>query len=177
MKKCTTFTLGQTTIKKVFDDVADTSYLGEYGVKLKPGCIIRTLDKFYEDLEEDEEIPRTNDRSCEYFYPPENGEKIGTEEYKKYALQDYKMMEDLNNGQWAHIGIIVSTTVNTDMNVSSEISESLWGIEDHGNTDSREYHQTIIEDLKSSVKSQLLDMGFNESEIVESFNNSLEVKE
>ena len=176
MKKCTTYTIGKTTIKKTPDYDPDTSYLGEYGRVLKPGCIIRINESFYEDLPDDYDKDDHEIRGeYPYFYPPDNGEKPGTEDYKKYALQDYHLMEDLNNQQWSYIGITVTTKIYTDMGISDEITNSLWGIEDHCDKDSRDYHNEVIDDLKSENKAELLKMGFTEKEIDESLNNADEV--
>lgn len=180
MKKCVTLSIGKTTIKKEPDYDRDTSYLGEYGDKLKPGCIIRADRTFYEDMPDyddnpDYEVPEMN-RVCSFFYPPDNGEKIGTPDYKKYALQDYEMMEDLNNNQWGYISIVVKTFIKTDMGLSDEIISSLCGIEDHWDKDSEEYINALISDLKSENKAELLKMGFSAPEIDESLNNADEVE-
>jgi hypothetical protein len=174
MKKCTTFTLGKTTITKEMDIDPDTSYLGEYGGKLKPGCIIRSLNKFYEDLDDDENIPNIP-REYNFYYPPDNGEKIGSPEYKKYAIQDYENMEALSNNQWSFIGIVVKTEIKTDVGISDNITSSLWGIEDHWNKDSSDYHKSVIEDLKDEQKGALLEMGFTNNEIEDSLCNAIEV--
>jgi hypothetical protein len=84
-------------------------------------------------------------------------------------------MEDLNNSQWSYCGIIVSTTITTDTGLTDKIVNSLWGIEDHWDKDSREYIRGEIENLKEENKAELLKMGFSESEIDESLNNAEEV--
>ena len=175
MKKCTTYTIGKTVIKKEIDTNPDTSYLGEYGEKYLPGCVIRGDRSVYEDHidDDDYEPPRMN-QEYSFFYPPDNGEKPGTPDYKKYALQDYDNMEDLNNSQWTFIGIIVKTTIKTDIGISDEIVNSLWGIEDHFDKDSKAYVQETISELKAENKAELLKMGFTEKEIDESLNNAEE---
>lgn len=176
MKKCTTYTIGKTTIKKEIDTDPDTSYLGEYGMELKPGCIIRIDKSFYEDLQDDYDKEDHYIRGeYPYFYPPDNGEKPGTPDYKKYALQDYQVMCDLDNSQWTFIGITVKTHISTDTGISDDIVNSLWGIEDYWDEDSRSYHNEVIADLKYENKVELLKMGFSEKEIDESLNNAEEV--
>jgi hypothetical protein len=180
MKKCINLSVGKTTIKKEPDYDADTSYLGEYGDKLKPGCIIRADRTFYEDIPDyddspDYEVPEMS-RVCSFFYPPDNGEIPGTPEYKKYALQDYENMENLNNQQWGYVAIVVKTTIKTDMGLSDEVINSLCGIEDHWDKDSKNYIDEIITDLKAENKAELLKMGFSEKEIDESLNNADEVE-
>ena len=176
MKKCVNLSIGQTIITKEPDNDPDTSYLGEYGEKIKPGCIIRYDREIYEDIadNEDYEIIHLN-REYSFFYPPDNGEKPGTPEYKKYALQDYDNMEALNNSQWSFIGIVVKTEIKTDIGISDIIQSSLWGIEDHWNKDSRDYHNTVIGELKEENTDQLLKMGFKLEDIEKSFNDAVEV--
>lgn len=177
MKKCTEYKIGKTTIKKESDYDADLSYLGEYGSKVKPGCIIRADETFIEDHADDEdyEIPGMGNREYSFFYPFCGGEEPSAPDYQKYALQDYKQMEDYNNGQWSMIGITVSTTITTDTGLTDKIVNSLWGIEDRWDKDSREYIQGEIENLKGENKVELLKMGFSESEIDQSLNNANEV--
>jgi hypothetical protein len=73
MRKCTTYTIGKTTVKKEIDTDPDTSYLGEYGSTLKPGCIVRRDNSFYEDIPEDwntyeiKEAHQMYDREYPYF--------------------------------------------------------------------------------------------------------------
>jgi hypothetical protein len=175
MKKCTTYTLGQTTIKRVPDYDADTSYLGEYTDKYQPGCIVRYDHSFYEDHIDDEEYePQKPRREYAFFMPPDSGEKIGTELYRKYALEDYNLMEGLNESQWMYVGIVVTTVIKTDTGLSDDVFNSLWGIEDHFDKESQDYHKEVIEDNKAEVKNQLLEMGFKDEEIEESFRNAKE---
>ena len=174
MKKCINLSIGKTTITKKPDYDADTSYLGEYGDQVKPGCIIIRDKVVYEDIadNEDYEIPERG-REYRFFYPPDNGEKPGDPDYKKYALQNLENMEDLNNQQWGYCGIIVKTYIKTDMGLSDEVVNSLWGIEDHWDKESRLYIENdVITDLKAENKVELLEMGFTEKEIDESLNNA-----
>ena len=176
MKKCTEYTLGKTRIIKKPDYHADDSYLGVYGSVLKPGCIIRADESFYEDhIDDDDYEPGLIPREHSFFYPPDTGEKIGTPEYKKCALLDYQVVEDLNNQQWGFISLTVSTTVFADVGLTDEISNSLYGIEDHWDKDSNDYHREVVDDLKHEVKVQLLKMGFSDQEIDESFKDAEEV--
>jgi hypothetical protein len=190
MKTCINLTIGTTTITKKTDTDPDTSYLGEYGQTVKPGCIVRKDTTFFEDIPEDwntwdiKEAHQMYDHEYPYFYPPDNGEKPGNPDYKKYALQDYQNMEDLNNSQWCFIGITVKTEVIGKIpsikdggkytEISDQIINSLWGIEDHFDKDSKAYIADTIEDLKEENKAELLKMGFSEKEIDDSLNNAIE---
>ena len=186
MKKCINISIGQTTIEKKPDYDADSSYLGEYGNKLKPGCYIRSHKKFYEDITEEDDIPNLYNRNeFNFFYPPDTGEKIGTEEYKKYALQDYELMGGLNDQQWSYVGIIVKTEIIVKIpavkkqpgytEISDTIISSVYGIDDHWDKESNAYIKTIIDELKEEQKDQLLQMGFSEEEINQSFKEAKEV--
>jgi hypothetical protein len=169
MKKCTTYILGKTFISSEYDRDGNHDYYGTYGDKYKPGCIVRADDSFYEDHTSDEEYePETMPREYSFFYPSDTGEKIGTELYRKYSLENYKRVEDLNNSQWCYIGLIVETTVHIDNTLSDTITESLWGIESDSG---REYFNGEIEELKESVKAQLSKMGFSDDEINQSVDN------
>lgn len=177
MKKCVDLSIGTTTVIRQIDTDPDTSYLGEYGDTPKPGCLIIQDQKIYEEVinDEDYEFPERSD-NYRFFYPPDNGEIPGTDKYREYALQDYQTMEDLNNSQWTYAGIIVKTVINTDMGISDTIQNSLWGIEDHFDEDSKNEMARIIEDLKEDNKADLLKMGFSSEEIDQSLNNA-ETKE
>jgi hypothetical protein len=186
MRKCIDILIGKTTIKKKPDYDADASYLGEYGDKIKPGCIIVRDKEVYEDIvdNEDYEIPEKSG-NYRFFYPPDNGEKIGTHEYKNCALEDLQNVEDLDNQQWGYCAITVKTevvakipsveNVNKYIEMVDTITTSLWGIEDHWDKDSELYIKSTIEDLKEENKQHLLKMGFDEKEIDDSLNNADEV--
>jgi len=184
MKKCVTLSIGTTTITKKPDYDIDTSYLGDYGDTVKPGCVVIAYRKTIEELTDDEEIPERG-REYRFFYPPDTGEKIGTPDYKKYALQDLEVMEDLNNSQWGFCGIVVKTKIITQIptknnpekytEIEDEIVSSLWGIEDYWNEESAMYITEIIEELKTDQKDQLLKIGFSDKDIEESFKNAKEV--
>ena len=176
MKKCIALSIGKTTIKKSPDTDPDTSYLGEYGNKYKPGCVIRGDRSIYEDhIDDDDYDPPQMSLEYNFFYPPDNGESPGTADYKKYALQEYDNMEDLNNSQWTFIGLIVTTEIKTDMGISDKVVSSLWGIEDHWDKDSDAYIKETISELKAENKAELLKMGFSEKEIDASLNDAEEV--
>jgi hypothetical protein len=189
MKKCVNLSIGTTTIKKEPDYDADNSYFGTYGGKLKSGCYIRSHKKFYEDITEDDDIPNTyGHHEYNFFYPSYQGVEIGTEEYKKYALQNYELMEGLNNNQWGYIGITIKTEIIANIpnpkdnkkytEMSDNIISSLWGIEygiSNNEYTDKGYIEETIKDLLSEQKDQLLKMGFSDSEIEQSFKDAKEV--
>jgi hypothetical protein len=170
MKKCTEYTLGKTIISSEYDQDGNHDYYGTYGDKYKPGCIVRADDSFYEDhINDDEYEPETMHREYSFFYPTDTGEKIGTELYRKYALENYKRVEDLNSNQWCYIGLIAETTVHIDGTLSDTISDALWGIESDSGKD---YLNSTIDELKESVKEQLRALGFSDEEINASVDNA-----
>jgi hypothetical protein len=170
MKKCTTYILGKTIISSEYDDTPMDDIYGKYGNTLKPGCIIRYEKEFYEDIidKEDYEIPLLNNGECSFFYPADNGEKIGTDEYKKYALLNYQRMEDYNNNHWSYLIIRCETFVHTDSGLSDGVFDTLSSVESDGE---KEYLKEIIDELKNNVKYQLKNMGFSEDEINQSVDN------
>jgi hypothetical protein len=138
------------------DENPDTSYLGEYTDKLEDGVIVREGDKpgeFYEDLteEEIENIPRRG-REFRGFKPYAGGEKVGSKDYKKYGLQDYKRMEELSAGDWNYIGIIaVASREGIELGHAS-----VWGFEsDGGQAWLEEEAKNIGEDALSEAKKNL----------------------
>lgn len=178
MKKCTEYTIGKTRIIQEYDPDPDTSYLGEYSNKYQPGCIIRADGTFYEDHINDEEYePPEMNREYSFFIPPDNGEKIGSAEYRKYAIQDYELMEGLNNNQWTFIILTVKTHITTNTGLSDTIQNSLCGIADHWDKESRDHKEEVIRDLIGENKTELLKMGFSEDEIKESLDNPVYPKD
>ena len=177
MQKLTEYTLGKTVIEKRYDHDCDTDDLGTYTEKYQPGCIIRFDKSFYEDhMDDDDYEPVTLRREYSFFLPPDNGEVIGSPDYRKYALQYYNEMEDLNNNRWCFIGIIISTTIHTDTGLSDKLVESLGGIENHWDKESDIYHNEVIDDLKTELKVRLLKFGFSDDEITKTLNDTTMVE-
>lgn len=115
------------SIKLMNDDNPNTSYLGEYTDNLEAGVIVRGGEypgTFFEEWPDDTDLPAKG-REYRGFRPEAAGEKVGTEDYKKYGMQDYKRMEKLNAGYWNFVGIIVTASKK-----GVELGHaSLWGIE------------------------------------------------
>jgi len=169
MKKCTTYTLGKTIISSEYDDMAMDDIYGTYGNKYQEGCIIRADGTFYEDhINDDEYEPEAMRHEFSFFYPSDNGEEMGTPDYRKYALENYQRMTDYNNQHWSYLVIKCETFIHTDSGLSDSVFDTLSSVESDG---SEEYLAEIIEDLKSNVKDQLVKMGFSEDEIKTSFDD------
>jgi hypothetical protein len=153
------------------DDNPDTSYLGEYGDVIKPGCIIVNSGEFIEDVPEDD-IPERG-REYRFFYPMEIDEPIGSKNYREYSLQNFKRAERLNSGEWNFISISSEARVLTSYDgktwlINTLSSGGLYGIE----SDSEESYLKSIEDEElDSLKDVLKEYGFSDEEI-----NKAEIK-
>jgi hypothetical protein len=194
MKKCVNLSIGETTITKEMEEYPDLSFYGEYTSDIRPGVIIREHSEFYEriktEMERDIDGRFIGKMAPEWshfygrneypgFKPYAAGEKEGTKDYYRYGMEEYLRMEDYNNGHWYMMAIVVKTEISGKIpaadnkpgytEISDNIVSSLCGIE----SDSGDDHiKMIIDDLKSENKSDLLKMGFKESEISESLNNA-----
>ena len=170
MKKCTEYTLGKTIVSSEYDDMPMDDVYGTYDNKYTEGCIVRSDGSFYEDHLEDEKYEPGHIRNeLSFFHPADNGEKLGSPEYRKYALRDYERMCDYNDNQWSYLVIRVTTHINTDSGLSGSVSDILSSVESDGG---KEYFKEIIDDLKSEVKVQLCKMGFSDDEINQSVDNA-----
>jgi len=148
------FKIESIIIEHIFDDNADTSWLGKYTDEIEDGVIVRKFNMFYEDLSEDEqeELPERG-REFRCFKPYAGGENVGTKEYKEYGMSDYRRMEGLNNGIWNFIGIKAKADIYFEENGVSQYQEitsgGLWGIEsDSDKQYIEECEKEQIEDLK-----------------------------
>ena len=170
MKKCTEYTLGKTVLSTEDDEYPMDDIYGTYDNKYTEGCIVRADRSFYEDhIEDDEYEPGHIRNELSFFHPADNGEKLGSPEYRKYALQDYQRMCDYNDNHWSYLVIRVETKINTDSGLSDSVFETLSSVEsDCSKGDMTE----IIDDLKTRVKYQLQKMGFSDDEINQSLDNA-----
>ena len=170
MNKLTEYTLGKTVISSICDEFSDFEQYGTYGKKYRPGCIVRADGSFYEDhLENEEYEPKHIRNELSFFYPPDNGEKIGTELYRKYAKEDYSRMNAFNNQHWSYLVLAVETTINTDSGLTDSVFDTIGGVESDGG---KNYLKEMIADLKTGFKQQLLKMGFSDEEINQSVDNA-----
>lgn len=98
MKKCTTYTIGKTTIKKIpnYDDFYLSDYLGKFTDDIKPGVYIRSEDEFYERLPA--EMERNEDGT---FYGK------GVPEYRTYSREYNGIIPanhiPFNSKDWSHV--------------------------------------------------------------------------
>ena len=157
------FKIESIVIEHKLEDDSDTSFIGEYTSDLDDGVIVRQYGKFYEDLTE-EEKDQINLRNREHtgFEPYAGGEKVGTKEYKEYGLQDYKRMEQLNNGDFYFMGIIVHANIFLEENryytYRKITSGGIWGIESDDKSGIEELEKEQIEDLRHQLEHLNVDM-------------------
>ena len=170
--------IGNVKILHTDDNDPDLSRLGEYTDRLTTGIIVRYFDKFYEDLSDDE-LENIPERSNEYrgFKPSTDSNDPKDKDYKKYSLQNYHRMEDINNGNVGFIGISVKAEILTWSDsknwLINEISSGgLWGIESDGGA---EYLKEIEQEEISELKDVLKEYGFSDAEIEKAFENIQEV--
>jgi len=162
-------------IERKIDECPDTSHMGEYTDDLEPGVIVRDYGEFYEKLptgmerdydgrfigKADPEVPQ---RGREYrgFIPYAGDEKVGTRDYYKYGIQDFKRMEGLNNGDWLYIGVIAKVEIVTGGGTIQILrSGGLWGIE----SDCGDYIQEVEKEELESLEDELKSIGFGQRAI------------
>lgn len=99
MKKCTEYTIGKTTIKKIpeYDDFFLSDYLGKYTNDIGPGVYIRSEHEFYERLPA--EMERDTDGT---FY------RKGVPEYRSMGNHEYVGIKPCNHipfdpKDWSHV--------------------------------------------------------------------------
>jgi hypothetical protein len=106
--------------------------------------------------------------SFEYFKPYAVGEKPGSPEYKKYAMQDFERLEGLSRGSWCFIGIIAKAQISVNGTLQTIASGGLWGIESDSGKDFIE--ETEKEEL-SDLSKNLSALGFGKRAIAYAMKN------
>jgi len=118
-----------------------------------------------------------NNRECRYFNPNhENYKGLPEDEIRKYCRQDFDRMESLNAGNWCYIGIRAEARVIVNEKVIGPVashgiaqtitSGGLYGIESDS---SREHIEETIQEELSSLKNELLALGFSKRAISTAF--------
>jgi len=206
MKKCTTYTIGKTTITKEYDEFSDYDHYGKYTDNIEPGVYVRSEHDFYERLPA--EMERDSDgtfvgkgkpdyRTYNHEYSgiipanhiPHNpkswshvSRKVKSEVIKKYGSlknADYAYaIEDCRRLE--NLGSTwnyIIVIVETAITTDTGLHDRIWNTLGGVESDGgKEYIDEIIHDLKSENKADLLKMGFSEKEIDESLNNAEEVE-
>ena len=152
-------TIRRVWIERACDTDPDTSFLGEFTDDATDNAIVRegeysgmTIGELQNricpackgtgnaggpDPDDDEcpdcdgngklpyELPQRG-REYRFFLPAMTGEETGNPES---PVQDWKRMEDLNNGGWSFIGIIAKSDIVVNGVIQTVRSGGLWGIE------------------------------------------------
>ena len=107
-------------------------------------------------------------RTYRYFNAPvENYKGESPEDIRKYARQDYKRMEDLNNGHFGFIGISAEAQVQlTGDTVQRITSGGLWGIESDSE---KSYLESVEQEELGQLKTELTALGFSKRAIAKAF--------
>ena len=152
-------TVESVKVKRILDESPDTSFIGEYTNKWNKWAICRHCGQYIADYipTDDNDYPvhncPTSNREYNYFMPYAGGEKPGTDEYRKYGLQDFKRMERLNNGDWCFIGIVAECVVkypigSGNYRLEKFTSGGIWGIESDSDS-------TFIDEMTNEQLSDL----------------------
>ena len=76
IKKCMLLTLGETVIKKEFDESPDTSWMGEYTDSAKVRKYHSPVWRIYRGSPGRRATSAEAEGSIDFFHPPDGGEKI-----------------------------------------------------------------------------------------------------
>lgn len=97
-------------------------------------------------------------RHYRFFLPYAGGEKWQNgrnKEYRTYAMQDYKRMEGLNNGDWAIVGIVAKAEILVGDTIQTIHSAGLWGVE----SDADDYIQQMAKEQLADLAELLAQVG------------------
>ena len=129
-----------------------------------------------EDNQIEYDLPNKS-REYRFFKPYAGGEKEGTEDYKKYGLQDFERMESYERQNWCMTGIKAVAKIQTSEDgkdwLCNEISSGgLWGIESDCGED---YKKEVADDQLAELRNALKAFGFNNRQIDQAFQDVKEV--
>lgn len=102
------------------------------------------------------EIPRES-RKFSFFRPYAGGEKPGTDDYRKYGMQDYRRAEDYGNG-WSYVGIYAEATIEVNGREQTIRSGGCYGIESDSGED---YFAEVAADALNELAADLSALGFS----------------
>lgn len=133
-------TIHEVRILKILDPCPDLSFIGEFTDQESAGVIVCQHGKLLEDLDEDETIPERG-REFRFFKPYAGGEQPGSEEYRKYAHQNYDRARSHQQQDWCMVGIRARATIHIQgEGIHGSIlqtieSPGIWGVESDGDCD------------------------------------------
>lgn len=162
------------TVKRMYDESPDTSWLGEYASHPKGDYSIdraHTLDCASQDGEDCDcnngADVYWNNREYRYFNTSGNYKNEPIEDIRKYTILDYERMESLNRSAWCFIGIRADAEVQLGSDVVQRItSGGLWGIESDSN---ESYIAEEEQNQLAELREQLHAMGFSTRAISAAF--------
>ena len=179
--------IGRVKIIHTVDVNPDTSFIGEYTDDIGPGIIIRQYGEFYEKIPTEMERDTDGTFLCkkepdlpsrcngEYlgFKPYACGEKVGTKNFYKYGMEDYRRMEALNDGEFNFLGIgaeaeVLNSTNEKEWLINTLASGCLYGIESDAG---EKYHKEVEQEQLGELEKILKEYGFSDEEIKEAFKN------
>jgi hypothetical protein len=113
-------------------------------------------------------IPERGKRYCRFFLAYAGGEKPGAAEFRKYALQDYNLMESYNRGDWCYIGMraVADITLPGSSIIQRISSGGLWGIESDSGSD---YIGEVEKDELAALRQALENVGFSPRQIAAAY--------
>lgn len=154
------------TVKQLYDEDPDTSYLGNYTDRPEPWAIICQGEhegKFVCELRAKDKLPRPG-RKYNYFIAVAGDETPGTKNYRKYAKQDYERMDAFAREDWNFIGLRAEAKVQIGDGglVQTITSGGLWGIESDSGKDEL---SRLAREQMAELESQLLALGFTRAEV------------
>lgn len=169
------------TIKRMYDESPDTSWLGEYSDTAKSEF---TIDRQLEDGFDSRQFRYFNPGSVEAFDPKASWMPSGCKaslrhEYwrktmRENARKDYERMESLTNGDFCFIGIRAEAEYSVGEPerpfylLQTLTSGGLWGIEsDSGN----DYLASVEKEELAELRNQLKAVGFSTRAISTAFKN------
>lgn len=136
------------------DEAPDLSYLGEYT-----------------DVPTESTIVRSN----RFFEPPENGEKVGSKEWKKYAAQSFNRAKRFYNGSLIMVGVYAAVFIDTENGDTQKITTNgLWNIESDSD---RSYFVEVAQEETEELKSTLIALNVDLSDFDTFFNDAIEKME
>jgi hypothetical protein len=143
---------------------ADTSFIGEYTDNSSAWAIDRESGEYVADLEKADENwePRRRNGEYRFFVPYGGGEKPGTDDHRKYGLEDFRRMERLASGDLCFLGIQARADIVVNGTCQTITSGGLWGIEsDSGDDYFAEVGRTEVAELAGILET----LGFSRVQV------------
>lgn len=117
------------------------------------------------EIDESYEVPSLDAREYRFFKPEAGGEKPGTEDFRKYGLQDWERAEALERCEWCYLRVwaearVVARFEGGNCGTMQRIRSS-----GTGGIPSDDDYADVVDDELGSLKAELLAFGMEENEI------------